>query len=55
MNSRLWALGGHSQVAQAGLGFVFFTNGPVLEILILTAYLKSVISPSILSLLEVSL
>lgn len=54
MNSRLWALGGQSQVAQAGLGFVFFTNGPVLEILILTAYLKSVISPA-LSLLEVSL
>lgn len=46
--SRLWALGGHSQVAQAGLGFVFFTNGLVLEILILTAYLKSVISPSVI-------
>lgn len=35
-------------MAQAGLGFVFFTNGLVLEILILTAYLKSVIFPSII-------
>lgn len=40
--------GGDSQVTQAGLELVFFTNGLVLKILILTTYLKSVISPSII-------